>query len=251
MLVARLCVILLFICVGLLAKVTHASCIDNNPQRIVMQSEQAPKSLRGVQEIALYADRAEPHLIALVAFDQACNQIASHGFDALYNSAAFLFIDLPAIGPSVLVEAQSFHCGSGAGLQPVLFAMRSGRLAEIAAPMLEHGNMDGYAFERATPTQLAIVIWTAIWDQGEAHYSPHRYEVTSYFWSGNEFQKATSQTTKNKYSWDEFTKSRQISPLSDSALALPASLGKPLPQSWDRRFRLRPTGLDPDCDQPD
>src|ERR1700748_886493 len=102
-LVARFCVILLLICVGLLAKVTQASCIDNNPQRVVMQSKRAPKSLRGVQEIALYADRAEPHLIALVAFDQACNQVASHGFDALYNSAAFLFVDLPVIGPSVLV----------------------------------------------------------------------------------------------------------------------------------------------------
>ena len=73
--------------------------------------------------------------------------------------------------------------------------MRSGRLAEIAAPMLEHSNMDGYAFERVAPTQLAIVVWTAIWDQGESHYSPHKYEVSAYFWSGNEFQKATSQTT--------------------------------------------------------
>src|SRR5271163_4307137 len=101
MLISRLCIILLIICVGLLAKVTQASCIDNS-QHVVMQSELAPKSLHGVREIALYAERAEPHLIVVAAFDQACIQIASHRFDKLYNSAAFLFVDLPAIGPSVI-----------------------------------------------------------------------------------------------------------------------------------------------------
>jgi len=247
MLVAGLRVIVLIFCFGSLARVTQASCIEASPERVLMQSEVAPKSLRGVREIALYADQAKPHAVQVAAFDPACKEIASYGFDKSYNAAAFLFVDLPVIGTSVIVEAQSFYCGSGAKLQPIILAMRGSRLATIAPPMLEHSNMDGYAFDDVAHDRLALVTWNAIWVGAEAHMSPHRYEVTTYSWSGNAFRKTTSQTTAQKYTWMHDAKAQPISPLSDPALTLLTSFSNPLPANWDGRFQLRQTEWGPDC----
>jgi hypothetical protein len=105
--------------------------------------------------------------------------------------------------------------------------------------------MDGYAFDDVAHDRLALVTWNAIWVGAEAHMSPHRYEVTTYSWSGNAFRKATSQTTVQKYTWMHDAKAQPISPLSDPALTLLTGFSDPHPANWDRRFQLRQTGWDP------
>jgi hypothetical protein len=239
---------LILFCVGVVASIAAAragSCVDNLPQRVVMQSEAPPKVLADVKEVALYASRTAPVVISAAAYNSACAPIIVREFDRLYNSGAFLFVSLPVFGPSVIVEVQSDHCGSGAGLQPVIFTVRSGHLVEIPAPMLEHGNMDGYAIGGLAHDQLGILTWTAIWDQGEAHYSPHSYEISLYSWAGTEFRQVGTQTTANKY--DPFGDAAATSPLSDPAIRLPMGFARPVAINWDARFRLRSTGLEPDC----
>jgi hypothetical protein len=227
-----------------------AGCLAADPHQVVMQSEAPPPAFAGVREITLSAERAKPHVIHFTAFDAACHGVASYRFGDDYNSAAFLFVDLPALGPVVAVEAQAWTCGgSGFGLLPVVFTLRNGRLTKLPTPDLEHDNMAGYAFAPLASGQLALVQWSGLWEGKQAHYDNHRYAISLFAWDGTFFHRFSRPVTQARYdpSDEEGGNFAPSAPLSDPTVGLAKILKAPLPTNWDKRFSPRQTGLDPKC----
>jgi hypothetical protein len=77
--------------------------------------------------------------------------------------------------------------------------------------MLTHGNMDGiFVGNLGQGRGPGLVMWNAQWKDGEAHYTPHQYEVVSYRWRNGRFVGPDVKTTKRKYDPDPDAVARRL-----------------------------------------
>jgi len=81
----------------------------------------------------------------------------------------------------VLVVTALQPGGSGDNFEHLVLAYDDG-IRPLAPMDLQHSNMGGFFIgELGRGRGPGLVLWDAIWEDG-AHYSPHRYRVTTYRW---------------------------------------------------------------------
>lgn len=97
-------------------------------------------------------------------------------------------IETVALGSTTLVHLVGVSFGgSGDNYTHFVLAPTPDGFMPAVASALQHSNMGGlHIGVLSNGHRPGVTIWDAIWDSG-THYSPHRYAVTFYAWSGTAF----------------------------------------------------------------
>jgi len=120
----------------------------------------------------------------LEVFDEACRRLHLQVFDASTETrlATGRLGDLP-----ILVATALRPGGSGCGYEQVVLGFEDSLFA-LAPRRLDHSNMDGFFIGDLDGGRgPGLMLWEAIWADGESHYAPHAYRLTRYRWADHGF----------------------------------------------------------------
>jgi len=97
---------------------------------------------------------------------------------------------------ALLVEGAANACGSGSEISLIFISKDNKGFFLIKGPVIS--EIDFYILH---PQFLGkyILIGKAIWDQGEAHFDPHRYRLFIYKYENNQYHKKELLVTNSKY----------------------------------------------------
>jgi hypothetical protein len=103
------------------------------------------------------------------------------------------------VGRDDVVVATRFEAGGSACTFDSLILTGPGPIHNVAPEYLGTDNMGGYHLGDLGPGKgVGLVVWQAVSDDG-AHYSPHRYAVTTYPWKDGRLGKPVTTETDKKF----------------------------------------------------
>lgn len=97
----------------------------------------------------------------------------------------------------VMVFGISTGYGSGHTKYMHFFAFKNGKYIRVEGPKLD--ELSKYKFGDEKIKGNKIVVARAIWEEGEAHFDPHRYQFEIYNWNGQKYVMEKAGKTKSKY----------------------------------------------------
>ena len=115
------------------------------------------------------------------------------------DTLRFRVVHTPEVGPLVVAAAGS-PGGSDASFETALVGEIRGSLRDLLPTHPSTSIQDAVCLGRfGRGRQLGVVVANFVWGQ-EAHYAPHRYDVSLYLWSGHGFDLVSKRRTKRRHS---------------------------------------------------
>ncbi|HXX36250.1 MAG TPA: hypothetical protein VEM15_17410 [Thermodesulfobacteriota bacterium] len=176
------------------------------------QGQQATISVLGVGQILVTAHTRtlKPTPTPFLTFETGERKLLKRVDFALesidpYPSLLKFKVIYPSKKPSpVVVAVASLPGGSALNFETAILAFVDGQIIEAIPKHIESHSLNALCFGTFGKDQnVGFIYFDFLWEDGEIHYDPHRYEATLLGWTGARFTKMDSKRTKNKYrTWE-------------------------------------------------
>jgi hypothetical protein len=138
----------------------------------------------------------------LIIYDQKCKILYSEK-STRADSIGFSMHSIEGMPAPLLLVTKYFQQMSGAGQSSSLLTLKGNKIRILVAKLPNVAvGLGGLYINYSEEAKASImIVWQYDWnpDEGEAHYSDHRYILAVYKWDGNKFEKVSEHKSARKY----------------------------------------------------